>query len=577
MKKIILTIFAFSLFILSAGAAQAKDLSEITDWYIKNFESEIIVNTDASLTITEKITADCGNLPDKHGIIRMLPTFYQKTGFSKVKTPVILTSITDFNNKPIPYTSKESNGAITWKIGDPAKTVTGINNYKITYRVENAVRLYNSSFDEFYWNLNGNFWEISTEKFTASITFPEGINESNANLSLYSGSFEDKDLGLAKYEWKEGRVVVSSLVELLPKEGITLSVTFPKNIIAGVSQPFVDFLSILQLIGMVLIPVLVFYLCYKAWLKYGRDPKPNKPEMVQYSPPLDLPPMELGTLYNNGYFSNKFLSAAIIKLAVDKIIIITEIPKEGIFGKKDFKLNIKDKKKAENLRGSEKVLFENLFEGEEEILLSSLENNFYRAIPKISGEVNKYLVDKKLFGKEGASYQILFVVLALIFMVGGIFLVVAGQVVGPGLIVSAIILFVFAFLMRKRTEKGAEVFWQIKGFKLYMSLAEKYRQQFQEKEGLFEKFLPYAMVFGITSLWIANIKKIYGEEYFTQYHPYWYAGYAFASFNASSLEQSINSMTSAMTSTMSSSPSSSGSGGGGFSGGGGGGGGGGGW
>ncbi|HOX41543.1 MAG TPA: DUF2207 domain-containing protein, partial [bacterium] len=143
-------------------------------------------------------------------------------------------------------------------------------------------------------------------------------------------------------------------------------------------------------------------------------------------------------------------------------------------------------------------------------------------------------------------------------------------------VAAEIILLVFALLMPSRTKKGARTMWEIEGFKLFMEKAEKYRAQFSEKEGLFEKYLPYAMIFGITGMWIENMKRIYGEEYFASYHPYWYIGHVGA-FDTNSLTSSMNSLATSMASTMASSPSSSGSGGGGFSGGGGGGGGGGGW
>ncbi len=110
-----------------------------------------------------------------------------------------------------------------------------------------------------------------------------------------------------------------------------------------------------------------------------------------------------------------------------------------------------------------------------------------------------------------------------------------------------------------------------------MNTAEKYRQRFNEKENYFEKFLPYAIVFGMTGEWIKKMRDIYGEEYFNRYHPIWFYGAAFTNFDVDSFSSELNSMTSNMASTMASHPSSSGSGGGGFSGGGGGGGGGGGW
>ena len=106
-----------------------------------------------------------------------------------------------------------------------------------------------------------------------------------------------------------------------------------------------------------------------------------------------------------------------------------------------------------------------------------------------------------------------------------------------------------------------------------METVDKDRAKFYEKENIFEKFLPYAIVFGITELWIKRMKEIYGEEYFAHYAPAWYAG-NMAAFSADSFASAIDSLSSSIASNTS---APSGSGGGGGAGGGGGGGGGGGW
>lgn len=127
--------------------------------------------------------------------------------------------------------------------------------------------------------------------------------------------------------------------------------------------------------------------------------------------------------------------------------------------------------------------------------------------------------------------------------------------------------------MAQRTQKGAELNWRIKGFRLYMKTAEKYRQQFNEKENIFEKFLPYAMIFGLTKLWIKKMEIIYGKDYFTNYHPIWFAG-SLGSFDIDSFTSELSNISSSISSNTG---GSSGSGGSGGTGGGGGGGGGGGW
>lgn len=576
MKKILIflaTIFSLILpeFVL------ARDVANITDWYIDDFKSEIIVNKDSSLTITEEIVADCGNLPDKHGIFRIVPTFYQRATNERVNTPVKLLSITGPEGQSMNYSTTKNSDSITWKIGDPNKTVTGKNTYIIRYQVQNAIRFADSgNFDELYWNLNGNFWEIQTDKFVADIKFPSEISKSNVNeINLYSGTFGAKDVGLANYQWKDSNTLeIRSTRTLLAKEGITLSATFPKDIITPYKPSFFATYGFFILF---LLPVITFILCFRYWSKFGRDPKLNNPEMAQYEPPEKMTPLEVGILISNGRIDNKFLSATIIDLAVRKFITIEEIPKKGIFGKKDFQINKLTKPASETLTEAENRLYDRLFQEGDSVLISSLKMKFYTVIPTINTAVMEKFYQEQIFDKKAQSKMTyMFIAGFPLLFIGGWLMSLEWRL-GLNLILCGIIIIIFAFLMPRRTNKGADLLWKAQGFRLFIKMTEKYRQQFNEKENIFEKFLPYAMIFGLVSVWIKNMKAIYGEEYFTNYHPYWYTGYALASFDVNSFDSMINDLSNNMSETLASSPSSSGSGGGGFSGGGGGGGGGGGW
>jgi uncharacterized membrane protein len=138
-------------------------------------------------------------------------------------------------------------------------------------------------------------------------------------------------------------------------------------------------------------------------------------------------------------------------------------------------------------------------------------------------------------------------------------------------LLSALILGVFARIMPARTVAGARAREATLGFKEFLSKVEeeRYRKMITSPE-LFERFLPYAMAFGVADKWANAFRNIYREP------PTWYVGGS-GQFNASTFSHDISNMSSAMSSSMSSSPSSSGSGGGGSSGGGSGGGGGGGF
>jgi uncharacterized membrane protein len=124
----------------------------------------------------------------------------------------------------------------------------------------------------------------------------------------------------------------------------------------------------------------------------------------------------------------------------------------------------------------------------------------------------------------------------------------------------------FAILMGHRTKKGVEIKEKLLGLKMYLESAEKDRIKFhnapEKNPQRFEKFLPYAMVFGVEKEWAEQFKDIYKEQ------PEWYEGVGGQTFNSVVLANSLNSFSRTASGSMISAPSSAGSGGSGFSGGG---------
>jgi uncharacterized membrane protein len=102
------------------------------------------------------------------------------------------------------------------------------------------------------------------------------------------------------------------------------------------------------------------------------------------------------------------------------------------------------------------------------------------------------------------------------------------------ILISGILFLIFSPFMPKRNKKGAETYWQILGFKEYINKAEKHRAQFYEKENIFEKYLPYAIIFGSTKKWAKAFERIYKNP------PSWYEGNFGTTFSALSFADSIN-------------------------------------
>ncbi len=129
--------------------------------------------------------------------------------------------------------------------------------------------------------------------------------------------------------------------------------------------------------------------------------------------------------------------------------------------------------------------------------------------------------------------------------------------------------------MPARSVPGTRALEHVLGFEEFLSRVEKenYARVVKTPE-MFEKFLPFAMAFGVERTWAKAFKDIVRQP------PQWYSGSNITSFDAGSFTGRMSALSSSAGSAMSSSPRSSGGSGfsgGGSSGGGGGGGGGGGF
>jgi uncharacterized membrane protein YgcG len=573
MKNIKKILFSLAIFLLWQVPVLARD--NVTDWYIKDFKTEIVVNRDSSLNVTEKILADCGLALDKHGIFRIFPKEY-KTKTGNFILPMELISITDKNGRKVKYSTIADASTITYKIGDPDINVQGENFYEIKYVVKNVILTGNKDFDELYWNILGNYWDLEIDNFSADIVFPVEINQHDTRIDTYAGALNSKDSGLLNVEWTTNNSLqIETQKTFSRREGITLSVTFPKNIITPYKLTFADKFGypLFEIVLALLFPLLAFIACFYFWYKYGRDPHFKKTVVPEFEIPENLTPVEMGGIMKKGSLHNDSITATIIRLGFLGYLKIEKQETKILFVKvSDFKLIRTDKAVGADLYKTEEIILAELFKTGNDIALAELKNKFYKSIPRISKSILNDLSKRNLVGKAGAQYRTFMITAAtLIFIIPGSFkeplLIISG-------LATAFIMLFFAFFMDKLTIKGSQLNWRIKGFKLYMETAEKYRSQFQEKEGIIEKLLPYAILFNLTKEWLVAMKNIYGEEYFNNYCPVFMIG-GFNASDFSNFSSTINELSSSITANVSA--SASGSAGGGGAGGGGGGGGGGGW
>src|SRR5690606_17403981 len=208
--------------------------------------------------------------------------------------------------------------------------------------------------------------------------------------------------------------------------------------------------------------------------------------------------------------------------------------------------------------------------------LSDLQNEFHTELGGIREAVLDRLMSKKVFRVRPDKTRIAWTV-------GGIaigFLVIMGGSISaayfsltpiPAIIagvLTAIIVITIGRLMPARTVSGTRALEQVLGFEEFLERVEKERYEAVKRTPeLFERFLPYAMAFGVEQKWARAFADLEMQP------PTWYAGVHPTAFNAGSFSRSLSAMSTQAATTMTSAPrTSSGSGfsGGGFSGGGGG-------
>jgi hypothetical protein len=569
--------FVFSLGVDASG--QSRSIR------VRNFDALLSVHSDGSLDVTEQITiAFTGQW---NGINRDLSLQHNTAQGRATKLDVTVGYVTDETGQRLRVEEQRADNGRTRRLHI---YIPGANNADreiiIRYRVANAIRFFfaNSSvgaLDELYWNVTGNNWSMYIDSAHARVVLPEGV--APTRTAVYTGRLGSTS-GDARIE-KVGNVVDFTLSRALyPYEGMTVGVGWPPGHISSRPSETQERLAAAAQWSPLLIPLIVFILAFKAWEKHGRDPEEGS-YVVRYEPVAGSSPAELGTLVDNRA-DMEDITATLVDLAVRGFIRIEEVTESHLLGlskSTDYILHIlRDRSQWTGLKPHEERYLGALSTlapiGQSPVNTSELRNKFYSYLPTIRNAIYDSLVSSgyylerpdKVKGKwVGFAALTAFIGIGLgvvatkmmWLMISPFALIAAG-------VVSTAILFVFAQIMPARTIAGARAREAALGFKEFLSRVEEERmKKLITSPEMFERFLPYAMAFGVADKWATAFQDIYREP------PTWYVGGS-GQFNTVSFSHSIGSMSSAAASSMGSSPSSSGSGGGGSSGGGSGGGGG---
>jgi uncharacterized membrane protein YgcG len=603
---------------------------------ILDFHSRIQVHRDGSMSVTENISVVSAGKRIRRGIYREFPTKYKDRYGNTVRVGFeVLEVLRD--GRPEPYHIKSASNGEKLYIGHksvflrPAKYT-----YTITYKTNGQLGFF-QDFDELYWNVTGNGWGFTIERVEAVVELPSGADVLNqaAYTGRYGGKGQDYATGFDEY----GNINFSTTRELMPKEGLTIAVSWPKGIV--IEPTAVDKLrgmwrnnhsATASLIGLVVL--FAFYLF--AWYMVGRDPEKGT-IIPLFVPPKWVSPASARLIMRLGSLDDKLFAVAVVNMAVKGFLTIKENA-DDVFTLKKTGVG------EAGLSGGESKIARKLFGSRTKIKLKQANHEKIGAAQKelekylMQAARNKYFIVNSYYfvigliitvltlgavimgaqqlslalfmsvwlsgwtaacfflglnvirkwrgvSRVGAVGAILF---ALPFYAGEVFGLWAFSTAASPMAAVTVVLIIFInalfyHLLKAPTLSGRKLMDEIEGFRLYLSVAEKERLNMlnppEKTPELFEKYLPYALALDVENEWSEQFAGVLAAAAtHGEYRPTWYTGNSWGSRDLTGLASTLGtSLPGAISSSSTAPGSSSGSGGGGFSGGGGGGGGGGGW
>jgi uncharacterized membrane protein YgcG len=568
------------------------------------FDVNIVIQPSGDLEITETIVQEFGSTP-RHGIIRLIPNRLRYDGEFDRVYPIDLLSVRASPDTPNDVETKEENGNFVIRIGDPDETITGRHTYEIVYRVQGAMNGF-ADHDELFWNAIGTQWEQDIGRMNVRVSGPDDITRT----ACYQGPFGSTVPCDRRQITKKGDAVFEQS-NLPAFQAMSVVVALPPGTVASTAPILDERWSLDKAFsrtpasvggGIGLLALIVGGFGALAW-KRGRDVRfrgsqvdqvmggppgaatqavplfEKGASVVEFEPPEGVRPGQIGTLVDE-VANTLDVSATIVDLAVRKFLVIEEIPKTWLLGKADWNLRLLPEPADDRLLPYEKRLLDGLFEDGDQVELSALRKKFAERLQKVKDALYNDMVSRKWFLRRPDRVRQTWVVIGALALSFGIAITILLAsftkygLLGIPFVLGGILLLVGANKMPARTAKGTAMTRRVNGFRIVIEKAEEYMSKWAEQENVFTRFLPFAVVFGVTDKWAKAFESL-GQlpsdtTWYVSTRPFVYAQFA----------DSIDSFAVQTSGTISSTPAGSGSsgfGGGGGAGGGGGGGGGGSW
>jgi len=290
--------------------------------YIESFHSDIEVQRNGDLLVTELIRVRAEGKQIRRGIYRDFPTRYKDSRGRNHSVGFELLSVRRDDRSEDFHTEKRSNGIRVYIGASKVYLPNGYYNYEVRYRSSRQLGFFDD-FDELYWNVTGTDWAFEIRRASAQVTLPDAV--SNYRLTGYTGPQGSTAQNLQSRQIDARRVYFETTQPLARHEGLTIVAGWPKGLVQepDAAQNRAWFIednktSIIIVVGT--LALLIYYLLLWRWI--GRDP-PAGVIIPRYRAPAGYSPASMRFIERMGYDKTCF-TTAIINLAVKGALDIND-------------------------------------------------------------------------------------------------------------------------------------------------------------------------------------------------------------------------------------------------------------
>jgi hypothetical protein len=185
---------------------------------VLHFHSEIRLAADGSLTVTEVILVQAEGQQLRRGIAREFAVY-----------PFELLRVVR-NGEPEPYVVERTSDGVRVRTGDAEAPLRyGRHTYEIRYRTARQVAFHDAR-DELRWDVSGHAWSMPLDNISAEVLLPGSAPAASLKAEAFTGPVGGTGRSYQAFT-AAGSAAVRSTRPFLPREGMTIAVTFPKGLV----------------------------------------------------------------------------------------------------------------------------------------------------------------------------------------------------------------------------------------------------------------------------------------------------------------------------------------------------------